>query len=241
MKNQASHRHNTRSGSIFFWILVMVFLFGALSFALSQGSRTGSSSLVSDRAKLTASEILDYTGKTRAAIKQMRIGGGCPLNKISFYSASWATPADYDNANSPASGADFLCHIFHPNGGNLRLSPPPEHSAPESEYYFTADTAIQGIGSTAPELLVILRYVDGAVCQEINKFLNVQSFAKDTYKANSPYDGTPPTLLETLGNDNDNPAFIAGKNAACLQAKDAGGDDPQKDGSYFFYYVLEAR
>jgi len=102
--------HHPESGNVIVIIFVAVALLAALSFALSQGSRTGESNLSEQQASLLATEILDYSNSIRNAVRQLKIQG-CNDTEISFENGIVTL---YTNASAPA---DNTCHVFHPSGG----------------------------------------------------------------------------------------------------------------------------
>ncbi|HEU4839700.1 MAG TPA: hypothetical protein VFS88_09885 [Micavibrio sp.] len=214
----------------------MIILFGALSFALTQGLRSSSTTGVQERAKLTASEILTYVETLKTAVKSLRING-CADTSISFYSTSWSDPTSYDNPDSPAANADFSCHVFNPAGGATTFYNLPEGISGTSEYYITGGLAVTGLGTAVPELAVIAPDLSQEVCAEINKMLKVNSYAIDGYDAGFPFQGDYTAKAE-VGDNGTNPTYVTGKTAACMESTAFGGVPA---GQYFFYYVLQAR
>ncbi len=242
MKNQASPPANTQSGSIFVWIFVMVALFAALSFALSKGSRTGAASISAEKSRLAANEVLDYARAVQTVVNTMMIDG-CKIEEISFYSDRWPTPSDYDNPNSLNADGNYKCHVFNPAGGGIRFQTVPQGFPVGSEYYFTAFTAIHNVGTDLKtDLVMILRLPDANFCQGMNSVLGVSSYARDAYEYNKPYKGVfNDGVSYMVGDDDQNPQYVAGKTAACMKAFEVAGGFPQPTDTYYFYYVLRPR
>ena len=115
-------------GSAIVWILIMVALFAALTYTMSEGSRTGESQLGDQQAGLAATEILDYGRNIKNAVQQLLING-CSDTEISFEND---VVAGYTNANAPT---DKSCHVFHPNGGGMR------YQGPNEDWLRTSDSA----------------------------------------------------------------------------------------------------
>lgn len=80
MKNQASPRADTQSGSIFVWIFLMIALFAALSIAMTQGFRSGASVLTKEKASLAAQEIINYLNYVKDGVTKLRIDGCDPMD-----------------------------------------------------------------------------------------------------------------------------------------------------------------
>jgi hypothetical protein len=237
MKNQAVIERPSEAGSMFIWLFLMIALFAAVSYTLTKGSRTGAHTVSAEKARLMATEILDYTAKMRDTVKMLQVNE-CVLENISFYSAQWATPADYDNANSLFADGDFSCHVFHKDGGALTFQSPPAGST-TYPYYITSNTMIWNVGNNGyNDIIVVVPYINEETCRQINKILGVNSFAQDSYNLGQPYKGTI-AAGEIVGDDNVNPEYVAGRPAACLAAKDNGTS--QTEPSYFFYQVLVSR
>lgn len=263
MKNQERPPCNPQSGSIFIWLFILIGLFAALSWAMSQGSRTGTATLGTERAKLIAGEIIDYGRQIKDVVHTLRING-CDDTEISFVGAS----GTYANALAPTDGT---CNVFGANGGKMRL--------PDFEGSFANDTLVFGsnylysagpdyLGTSEPELTLV-QQVDREVCGEINKLLNNphQSWA-DNDGTTYPYwelggaingatddgGGTLSTLLipfqgdyTTTGDITYNPAMeFNGENYGGVKPPLAGcgcesDDECKAPAVYYFYNVLITR
>src|SRR5690606_20454694 len=108
--------HNEK-GNVLWIIMVGVFLFGALAFAVTQSGRSGR---VHDReqALLALQEIVSYGTNIRTVVRTLRRVGGCGDGEISFYSPSFANPSYYDDNDNAA------CNVFD-GGGPVWAKPPP--------------------------------------------------------------------------------------------------------------------
>lgn len=185
MKNQVFRPSNTQSGSIFVWIFVMIALFGALSFAMMQTSRSGAGSISKEKAKLIASEIIDYGTKIGDAVKILRIDHDCSENQLGFDNSEWMKHSgSLLNApnHNPSSPSDGKCKIFSPAGGGLRTLTFEDNGVPaspgitKSGHLWFARLHVDGVGDTGNEDLVLwLSYVDRNVCNEINALLGVEN------------------------------------------------------------------
>jgi len=165
---------NAQSGSVITIILVLVVLLAALAFAVSQGTRTGSSVLTSQQVGLITTDILNYTNAVKNAVRNLRISQ-CAEDEISFEGP--AISGSYSNPNAPA---DNSCHVFHPNGGGLIYQPPDKQIFDSAfsagnhygEYFFTSQTLILNMGDNAlDELLMVISWINKDICEEINRRL----------------------------------------------------------------------
>lgn len=94
-----------RSGNVLFLILLAVALFAALSYAVTQSSRSGGNDISDEQLRLNQSRIENIASAIQAASLRLRIGKGCST-------INYSIPEDW-------SGSDFSCHIYHPNGAGL--------------------------------------------------------------------------------------------------------------------------
>lgn len=176
MKNQDISPAHTQRGSIFTIILIAVFLFGALSYAMSRSMSGGTAALTQDKAKIIASEIMDYSQKLRNAVHQLRING-CTDTQITFEGTTYTPTTDYTNSLAPTSKK---CHVFAPEGGGLNLITPVDKSAiPDAFSLFTGSQCYDQIGMTsgcaadAKELEYNVINIPKSVCVEINKLAGI--------------------------------------------------------------------
>lgn len=247
MKKQANFpARQHEAGSALIWILVMVFLFGALSVVMNRGSRTGDNNISAERARLGASEIIDYAGAIRRAVRELRING-CTESQISFESPQTGT--QYQNVSAPS---DYSCHVFHPDGAGLRYALPSENLFDQARYVgFDTNHCIKNIGTTndpcdkpSVDLVMSVYALSREVCIAINNALGNgeagsepgvdSSSHASSGGGNGPFTGTyGPLGMIVVGNS---ATAISGKIAGCYQ--DSGG---YSDDYYIFYQVLLAR
>ena len=219
-------------GSVIIWILVLVALFGALSFVVMQSSRTGTGTITDQQIKLLVSDIIQTSESIKIAIKQLKING-CSDTEISFESD--ATSTVYTNPSTPA---DNRCKVFHPNGGGLRH--PPSFDK-DISFMFAGYTDLDGIGNSncgntsCSDLYIGMNVTSTvlgkALCEQFNKAVgnNFSSTPVTTYMYITPaFTGTyGPTHYVSR------PDF-RGKYAGCFNYS----PDPSR---YLFYYTLLAR
>lgn len=228
----------------------MIALFGALSFAMSQGSRTSSTMATAEAAKLAATEIMEYANAVQNAVKALKIQG-CQDNQFNFRNAvtdaivtSGTNPfAPYINASTPANGS---CDVFGANGGKINFVLPPDNAQIDSlitnanfisrkMYVFTSKNSVWNIGTTnVAELVILLPALRLEVCQSINTMLKNEGSIDSTVNLNpdNPYDGTYADWGDIDG------AALHGKKAGCAYDTDASDGN---GGKYIFYQVLIAR
>jgi hypothetical protein len=97
---------NGQSGNVFFFIMLGIVLFGALSFAVVNSSKNTDTSIISENeAKLSQGQIDSYLADIKAGQNALQLDG---CSKIIF------TPPELQ------SEADRSCHLFHSDGGGVK-------------------------------------------------------------------------------------------------------------------------
>lgn len=97
---------NTRqNGNIIFMILIVIALFAALTYAVTNTQRSSGTAIQKERDKITQGEIDSYLAAIEGAKTRLQL-----INNCSSF--------DYTPPASQGAG-DKSCHIFHPNGGGV--------------------------------------------------------------------------------------------------------------------------
>ncbi len=225
-------RANER-GNVMFYILIAVALMAALIFAVGQSGRGSIQGVNQEKARILASEIIDYSNTIATAYAQLRLRG-CKLAEMSFENT---VDLNYTNAGAPA---DKSCHLFELAGGGITFKlPPVEALTGVGKQMITGELEIEEVGTTCAattcaELLLASGPFTKTVCDQINTRL----------KVNEEGDATPIDAAEFMTRDefvgamnfeaNIGTAPTAGaifrKTAACLQDSD--------DTFYYFYKIL---
>lgn len=256
-KNQGLQRlaQQNERGSVIVWILVMVALFGALSYTVSQGSRGGASDLTQKQAELAATSILDHASQVKNAVRQLQING-CSDTEISF---DQAFVSGYSNPNSPS---DESCHVYSTYGGGLRYQNPniewldtSKSSEPHYNTWFAnGGMWVNGLGTDGSgsscltsaqdcrELIIGVPFIKKEICMAINKALswgvdntgtayqdNGNSFAAN----NTPFVGS---YINEANMGSASPSDYSNIFNGCIE-----GDTNPSSETYSFFQVLIAR
>ncbi len=100
-----------QAGNVLFLILLAVALFAALSYAVTQSSRSGGKNASDEKARLVVAEILNYENAIRMAAQRIRMRGDyCEPHSV-------VPPDMVDRSSSCGNSYDGM--IFHPEGGNV--------------------------------------------------------------------------------------------------------------------------
>lgn len=232
------NRFSRESGSALIYILIAIALFAALSYAVAQMMRGGGTTNDELR-RLQAAEILQFGRSLRSAVQSMEIDGATDT-EISFETAA---VAGYANGSCIGNS----CRIFNPSGGGMNYSEPvaadwldPSQSAGANfgQWVFSGSNAVTGIGTAAPELLVMLPWVTQTLCVEINDLLGVTNPGgvppQDSGDADvsTRFTGTYAASQSIGGGDPE----IEGQRSGCFE----GAGAPAAN-TFHFFQVLIAR
>ena len=157
------------SGNVLFLILIAVALFAALSYAVTQSSRTGGGASDGEKNLINSAQVTQYPASVRTAIVRMIIDG------TSDSQMEFNPPPDFGSLTQNRFG------VFHPQGGGAtRVTAPPDVMADglQGDWIFTSDFAINQIGTsvasnTGNEIIAFLVGVTESVCQKLNTELGV--------------------------------------------------------------------
>ena len=247
-------RHSEH-GNVLFLILIAVALFAALSYAVTSSNRAGGGSTEREAAQLAATEIANYAVAVQTAVIRI-IASGCLDTEISFERAPFdGSDAGYVNPNSPSN---FSCHVFHPNGGGVGWQNPSvewlddTHSAltDYGEWFFTnwvcidqVGTGIEpchtDIGSEVNEIIMVLRYLDFEVCQQINEEITGSAVVPQEVNAIIRNNTIPKYTGDFSGGLGQRIAVSTGRFSNCVEGNLPGAYEPP--GSYHFHHVLLPR
>ena len=225
------------SGNALFLILIAVALFAALSYAVTQTTR-GSGTIDREEDLILASKMNQIIANIRAGVTRLRVLG-CPEENISLYSDQYSSPSSYDNANTPVGSGDFSCHVFNDLGAGLTYfgedmgdSVCEDGNCGSTLMKASGDFAVQGLGSSAAELIYIVDNTDEVFCNAINRSVGIDGIPTDTA---NPDDGA--TWQGTF--DDASPEIIGDSDAA-LAGHDIGCYD-RSGSEYVFYAVVMER
>lgn len=232
-------------GNALFLVLMGVALFGILSYVVTQTSSGGGNDVNSERATISASEILEYAKQLESGVDTI-IKNGYSEGDISFAHADLTGYGTYD--------ASPNTEVFNPKGGGAVYRK--FLGATSSDWVFTGRNRVVNVGSlgensnatctdgnqvSCADLVAILGNISKNLCLEINKKLNIPQPSA----GNPPKDDGVVTLTKFtgaftstsgLGDKLADGKLLWGKTSGCFE----GGGTPAA-GTYHFYHVLLAR
>lgn len=207
-----------QSGNVLFLILIAVALFAALSYAVTQSSRGGGNA-DDEISALTVSKVEQIVANIRVGITRLKING-CTDEDISFYSTLFASPAGYDNTNTPIAVGDFSCHLFHPDGAGISwfgedLTEVCDPIGCGSLLMgFTGGFSVVDIGSSNADLMMQIDNISEEFCEVVNSRIGISGVPSDT--------ALPQSADLFIGTYDDGSPKVIGDEATNLAGQDSG-------------------
>lgn len=181
------NRDRSQSGNVLFLILIAVALFAALSYAVTQSTRSGGGSTDRETSILSGASMSQYPAGLRTSVVRMILGGIDILN------------VEFDPPSAVAGG-DEAVSVFHPLGGGAVFQQAPSNLMANGQpgtWFFNANWDIPDIGISGAggnDLIAFLPGVSLGVCRAVNDEVNFVDDISDCTSA----DGVVPDINSTL-------------------------------------------
>lgn len=227
-------RGSDARGSVLFLILIAVMLFAALSYAMTRSSATGPADRTAeDAAAIKSSQILQHATTVEQAVMRMRIGGAMH-EQISFHTPAWG----HTNYRHTPEAPDAY-KIFHPGGGAVSWSAPPQEANDGSEWQITGAFEVSNVGSTCggadcAELVMILPNITKAICDVINERIGILGGQENVSltAVGTSFTGSF-TAADVIGNE----GIAPGTTTGCYEGSGIADNAPA-DTYHFFHVIL---
>lgn len=230
------HRR-TEAGNVLFLILIAVALFAALSYAVTQSTRS-SGDASSETNLISSASITQYPSAIRTATVRMIINGITPTELL------FDPPSSFGSMTTQQLARD----VFHPTGGQATFQQAPADIMASNSlgtWYFNAHFEVLNLGTTSAanadgnEIVAFLPGIKQAICSKLNDeagigttvpVATVSISANYMQEMNTAYSvPASETILGTVAST----ASLAGQPFGCFR-NTAGGD-------YVYYHVLVER
>lgn len=217
MINKNVSRQGER-GNVLFLILIAVALFAALSYAVTQSTRSGGGSTEREQSILSGASMTQHPTALRTSIIRMILGG------VDVAELLFDSPADFGTLPTDEQG------VFHPDGGGAVYQLAPADlmdGSTQGSWFYNGLWQISQIGRDGAggnEIIAFLPGVTQGVCRQIT-----EEFAFDLTNCNTTITGI--VDLDTALTDTNirldqvvgGVAFPAGAAQESLQGLDGGG------------------
>ena len=246
------------SGNVLFLILIAVALFAALSYAVTQSTRSGSNDSDREQSLISSAQITQYPAGVRTSMVRMILGG---IDSDSLY---FNPPSDFgsglDIDDTDGNTQDEEQAVFHPAGGGApyQLAQPDVMSGnAQGEWLFTDQWEVTQIGSTIAgspngnDVLALLPGISRSLCQRINEEYGI-SAGTDGDNDGVPAGPTTDPVLATHGMIVANAPGFSANEAATIAGdftgqpygcydRDDGDATTTPTNHYIYYHVLLER
>ena len=236
-------KSNTRSGergNVLFLILIAVALFAALSYAVTQSTRSGGGDANKETTLVNSSTITQYPASIKTAIVRMLVSNGVTVDELSF-----DPPADF--TAELTTDVMRAQNVFHPLGGGASYTEAPAsvmaNNAPGA-WRFNVQNQIANIGQNGAngnDIIAFLPGVSKSICDRIHQQLGIATIPAETTidiadtddktRANA---AVPTTAGEEIGNSG-GVSDLNGQPQGCFEFA------PGSPATYVYYHVLVER
>lgn len=240
--HQSQQDRTSEAGNVLFLILIAVALFAALSYAVTQSTRSGGGDANNETNLVNSAQITQYPAGIKTSITRMIVSNGVTAEELEFNA-----PAAFSSLTSNNVG------VFHPSGGGATYAFAPDSVVDTTinatkAWVFNTENEVQNIGQTdaaAPthdtaDTIAFLPGVKLAICQKIHAQLGLATtFSTDETGINYVTQQT-----DAVGTATDHILTNATNGTIGALATELVGQ-PQgcfKDGTtYVYYHVLIER
>lgn len=224
--------YNSTSGNVLFLILIAVALFAALSYAVTQSTRSGGGDASAEKSQTEAATLLSYASLVRQGYQRMKVINGC---------SAYDNP-DYNGFRGDPNIYPGKCNIYDKDGGGVPYNVYPS----TSPLYTTGPTTgegrsvdfitmfVHGVGSASgAEVELVIYNINSDICKAVNKTLGIKTADGQPPLEDSPYEGgfggpiTPSCCDEnnsgvSIGSYNYGTNELVGKMEGCYRAERNG-------------------
>lgn len=167
LNNKQRRQHE--GGNVLFLILIAVALFAALSYVVTQSTRSGGGSTEREKNILSSAQMTQYPTALRTALIRLVLGG-VGVEQVKFN----------DPANFGTISVNQL--VFHPDGGGAGYQTAPADLSASGNsqlaWTFNAEFYVPGIGidtSGGNDIIAFLPGVSSGVCKQVNEELGINT------------------------------------------------------------------
>lgn len=224
-------KRQLQGGNVLFLILIAVALFAALSYVVTQSTRSGGGSTEREKNILSSAQMTQYPTALRTSIIRMVLAG------VSIENVKFDAPGS--TAFNTTSAATL---VFHPQGGGATYQQAPADLSTGSSaltWSYNANFYVPGIGidtSGGNDVIAFLPGVSSGVCKQVNEQLGIDLTACTPLTSGVPQSQASVTSTLVTATDDSTYTFPTGPGALlqCMGATaTSGGFLRQASGCFF--------
>lgn len=176
IKFEKNERDRSEDGNVLFLILIAVALFAALSYAVTQSTRSSGSNSTSETALISSTQVTQYQASVRTAVLRMQVSSNVSADELVF-----DAPVDFStHCDTPANSPNC---VFHPDGGGATYQTATDDitSTAGQIWVYNGENQVNQIGrystggntTSNVEVIAFLANVRDGICQRINEELGI--------------------------------------------------------------------
>jgi hypothetical protein len=234
-QNKGIQDRASERGNVLFLILIAVALFAALSYAVTQSTRSGGGDASRETTLVNSSTITQYPASIKTAIVRMLISNGITVDQLIF---------DPPSAFGSLTATQLTQNVFSTTGGGATYAMAPnsvmENSASAGTWTYNAQNQILNIGSDGNggnDVIAFLSGVSASICDRIHSQLGMGAVPAES----SAIVFTP----EKLAADPSIPSAAGPVIGAAAGVESVLNGQPQgcftQGGQYHYYHVVVER
>lgn len=234
-------RRQSQGGNVLFLILIAVALFAALSYVVTQSTRSGGGSTEREKNILSSAQMTQYPTALRTAIIRMVLAG---------------TAIENARFNSPANFGTISVSqlVFHPQGGGATYQDAPADLSASGQttlsWTYNADFEVPNIGINGAggnDVIAFLPGVSSGVCRQVDEELNIATSGCNMTNAGIP--NVDPAITEANINNYADDSYTFPNSGEVLDGDGCTAFTGQASGCFYdaantryvFYSVLLER
>ncbi|MBX2833907.1 MAG: hypothetical protein KTR28_02945 [Micavibrio sp.] len=239
--NKNEMRQN-ESGNVLFLILIAVALFAALSYAVTQSSRSGGGDTNNETNLVNSASLTQYPASVRTSILRMMVSNGAVDEELQFdYPVDFGDDCTANSANC----------VFHPDGGGATYAEAPADVMADGQpgqWFFNRLFEIVNVGTNGSggnDVIAFLPGITRGICERINEEMGLDiasidvtnDFTDASYAdniADADVDGNGVSMEDIDGEDigDTDAADLAGQPFGCMI------DSSTTPNTFIYYHVL---
>lgn len=180
--NSGQQPRQSERGNVLFLILIAVALFAALSYAVTQSTRSGGGDASSETSLVNSSQITQYPASIKTSITRMNVSNSISPDQLIF-----DPPSNF----SALSGTQQTQAVFYPSptggGATYQQAPANVMATPAlGTWIFNAENEVINIGTDADatglsnDIIAFLPGISQTICNRINSQLGISGTILET-------------------------------------------------------------
>jgi hypothetical protein len=161
-------QRQSEKGNVLFLILIAVALFAALSYVVTQSTRSGGGSTEREKNILSSAQMTQYPTALRTSLIRLVLGG------VAIENVMFDAPGTGKFTQSSSQ------EVFHPQGGGANYQQAPADlsvtGASQLTWTYNAQFDVPGVGLDGPggnDVIAFLPGVSSGVCKQVNEELGI--------------------------------------------------------------------